>query len=81
MGFRFVNIYNLASFRSRVDVQAFFGRPIDRTRLQPGLTSCESLACLRLTVVKGSGDVWLVDGTESAELKIDGFAVDGLVLD
>jgi hypothetical protein len=77
---KFVIKYNLTSFRNRDDVQAFFGRPITLRRLGPGLASCISRPCLRLTVVQGSGDVGLVDRTESAGLNTDDIAVDGLVL-
>lgn len=77
---KFVIKYNLTSFRNRDGVQAFFGRPITLRRLGPGLVSCISRPCLRLTVVQGSGDVGLLDRTESAELNIDDIAVDGLVL-
>jgi len=72
--------YNLTSFRNRDGVHAFFGRPITLRRLRPGLASCISRPCLRLTVAQGSDDVGLVDRIESAELNTDDIAVDGLVL-
>lgn len=78
---KFVIKYNLTSLRSRVEVQAFFGRPITRLRLEPTSASCVSRPCLRFSVVKGNGgDVGLVVKREFAELKIEDLDVDGLVL-
>lgn len=78
---KFVIKYNLTSFRSRVGVQAFFGRPITRIRLEPALDCLVSRSCLRFLGVRGKGgDVGLVEKTELAELKTDDLAVDGLVL-
>ena len=76
---RFVIKYNLASFRNRVGVQSFFGRPITRLLFDPALFSCESRPCLRLLFAQ-HGDGGLVDRVESAELKMEDFAVDGVVL-
>jgi len=49
-------------------------------RLVPALATCASRPCLRLKVVQDSGDAGLVERTESAELNMEDFAVDGLVL-
>ena len=72
--------YNLTSFRDREGVQAIFGRPVTRLRLEPASACSESPPCLRDPVGKGSV-AELLDRIESAELKIEEFAVDGLVLD
>jgi hypothetical protein len=73
--------YNLTSFRNRVAVQAFFGRPITRLRFELVLASCESWPYLRFSVGKGGGgDEGLHDRVESTELKMEDFALDGLML-
>jgi hypothetical protein len=72
--------YNLASFRNRVGVQSFFGRPITRLLLDAVFVSWNSRPCLRLLLVQ-DGDGGVVDRIESAELKMEDFAVDGVVGD
>jgi hypothetical protein len=70
--------YSLISFRNRVAVQAFFGRPVTRFRFELALASCGSWPYFRFSVGKGGGgDEGLLDRIESAELKIEDFAVDG----
>lgn len=72
--------YNLTSFRNRVGVQAIFGRPLVRLRLELASAPSESPAYLRVLIGTG-GVAGLLDRIEFAELKIEEFAVDGLVLD
>jgi len=78
--FKLVIRYNLTSFRNRVGVQSFLGRPITFRRLSPGFVSCASRPCLRLKVVQDGVDAGLAERIESAELKTEDFEVEGLVL-
>lgn len=72
--------YNLTSFRNRVGVQAIFGRPFVRLRLELASAPSESPVYLRVLIGTG-GVAGLLDRIEFAELKTEEFAVDGLVLD